>query len=888
MATRSSHPNGAVAAKLAQQDKHNKAAQQGLINDAHKDAVQAADQAWLNDAQKAWEESRQAEADASAAAQQGDLVVDLVTASHGATVVGESLVDATYPVGDEAAGAAALLNSGSSGAAAGGASAGTAGGIFSGAGGWIAGGLGAAFAAGTVDTGDEIPNLVVISNDHGTAVSADAETPAHYEHIRVLLETETGPYGGVLVDGVNSYDVALLDGSDAVVQFSDKLPADVIVRTEGEYATAYAGLFATGTVNDISVLAGGDHSAARYAMNYVGGIKVMGASTDVSADVAQPVVYLNGGDLTVEATAAYSYAYAYLGGMVSSSGDADPTYTMVGRIDHVDVHASAAGTMAGATVTLDGDITGGITVVASGSADVSTPYNIEYAAARFGARVTGDVTGGVEVSATGEGSYAMAGAYVGGDFSGGIDVVASGAYVVTGEDSQGSRAYGYVLAEGDLHGDVSAHAESERSYAYAFAYAQGNAYGDVSATASGATSRAYAGFYVGGTYSDDVTVTADGEYARAYARFNARPYPGSPDGVLEGSSLAVHATGDYSYAYAYAGAYLSNDTFWLHGTAGSIDAEASGLSSRATVRFNIDGDVAGDIHVMATGDNSSAVFGEDFAQRHVHIAGDVVGDVTIAATGTNSFAYSWTDVGHDVQGDVSITAYNGSYAGLKMSAENVQDIHITAGSGDTTGMVVVSLDVDQYYDNGTTEVASHVGSVSVTGDVGSSVSVSFADRFANDIHLGTDATAYDGNFSLSLGVADDLLDKDATDWSSALDTTVTSEDTAFLKDHMITIDGFADGLGADSITFSHADFASAIYEDGGSFDTIASFLASADAALDTVGVYFGAVDTNGDHVADTGFLAVDGDHSGISYVIRFTDLTEFEQGYVTNSVPVNL
>ncbi|MFY9809965.1 hypothetical protein [Aquabacterium sp.] len=1146
MATKNTNQVKAVADKLVPQGKPLNSVAQGPVS---KDAVTVADLAWLEEAQQSWESQRQLEEEANAAAQQGDLVVELVDSVHGESAVGDSLIDATYAVAEGERGAAVLLEGSGSGAAGGGAAAtggsaaagGAAGGFFAGAGGIVAGVAGVGVAAVVLDSGGDSDGpagpagLKVISNDQsggGVAISADEDLGiiAHYENIRVLTETDTGPYGDILVQSVNSHDVAVLNGEDTVIEFSEGFPSDitvvadgeqsdavgiiaaagpvgtvqvsangvdseallyasldgavngelalsaagedaysamyvevsggvngnVTVSTTGDYANAYAELSLAGPIGgDITVTASGVEADAELLVNlnnspsnyisdggsdqYDGGNYIStefqgniyytpevlsddafgagsqhvfayqdsvfalmvtgnqsdtfsvtgntgqdgsgasedvtilgeyggftaiayrssneepsmnrlfmyeGASSDVTinpvngvadnedfylsgladirnfsyvalfsastdaigdeeltaffqtyvddvlkaggsgvasvtdalssfydADVqtalraelpplyenfefalpAASLAELSGSSITVTADGQYAYAYAYVDAVTGTAGA-------------INVEAAGEGSWAEGHLNISGNVSGDIHVLTSADA-AGESYDASYAHAGFYAQVSDGITGDITVQAQGVGSEANLSVWAGGDITGNVTVEATGGtheFSIDGYDRYyAANARARVLAEGDLTGNLSLTASGESSDAYLYAY-------------------------TGGALDGDVMVTASGVEADAMARLNRYASTSAPVAELAGTAFTVEASGTYAYAYAYVGDdgidAESARIFSVTGVAGAISVTASGESSEADMFLTLDGSVSGDITVLASGADASAQFGEDyFFAGPVEITGDINGDITVSATGGADYASATMLVGGDVTGDISLNADNGGNVALRLSAQSVQDIQISTGAVGAFEGVDAYIDVPQYYGE-SLDVASHVGDVVVTGGEATYVDLSFGDRFSNSITLGADGDDFDGNFSLSLGVSGDVVDASAGDWIAALDGTLTPEDTAFLNDHMITIDGFAQGLGNDTITFNNLSIAS--YSDGGSFDTFDAFLTGADAALDTVDFFFAAVDTDGDEAVDTSFLAVsDGDgNGGISYLIRFDGLTEFESSYVTNAM----
>ena len=581
---------------------------------------------------------------------------------------------------------------------------------------------------------------------------------------------------------------------------------------------------------------------------------------------------LTGSNITVTTDGQYAYAYAYVDNAFGTAGA-------------INVEASGAGSWAEGHLNIDGSISGDINVLVTADA-AGESYDAYYAHAGFYAQLSAGVTGDMSVKAEGVGGEANLNVWAGGDIVGSITVEASGGVldIVGGyADYYSANARARVYVEGDLTGALSATASGESSDAYLFAYANGTLSGDLSVTASGESSDAYLVAYAGDTLDGDVTVTASGAYSAAYVAVNPRAYTSTPVAELTGNTFTVQASGAYSYAYAYVGDDYGTGEgriFSVTGTAGAISVTASGASSDADMFMTLDGSVSGDIVVLASGVDATAQFGEDGGYHGpVEITGDVNGAISVSATGGADYASATMLVGGNVTGDISLNAVSGGDVALRLSAQSVQDISISTGAGGLSEEVFAQIDVPQYYGE-SLDIASSVGDVTVTGGEDTYVDLRFGDRFSNSITLGSGVTDFEGNFSLSLGVSGDADDADATEWSAALDGT---PDVAFLADHMITIDGFAQGFGTDSITFSNLSISS--YVDGGSFDTVDDFLTQADTALDTVDFFFGAVDTNGDSTLDTGFLAVsDGDgNGGISYLIRFDDLTTFNQTYVTNA-----
>jgi hypothetical protein len=130
---------------------------------------------------------------------------------------------------------------------------------------------------------------------------------------------------------------------------------------------------------------------------------------------------------------------------------------------------------------------------------------------------------------------------------------------------------------------------------------------------------------------------------------------------------------------------------------------------------------------------------------------------------------------------------------------------------------------------------------------------------------------FDGAFHLHLSGAD-------KDMSGSFDVTA-------LQDNMLHIAGFDSGDALDASN-SHNDTVSfsgtagdyvELLDDAGS---VADFLTAADAALDgSTKYYFGVV-------GEDGYLAYDDDGDGITQVIEFAGLTDFDHTRIIGATPV--
>ncbi len=448
----------------------------------------------------------------------------------------------------------------------------------------------------------------------------------------------------------------------------------IIVQSQTSGDNAHATISFSGDVNgDINVLAQGDSSNAGLALGSDGG-----------------AVNLVNSNILVQASGLGAYAGL---GLTNATG----------AVGGITVQTQSADTNANATISFSGDVNGDINVLADGDysmanlslydAGASTHLvdsNIlvetsgRSADAGLSLAATGSV-GNVTVQTLGSGDLSLAYVLLNGDVTGDVNVLADGdastAGLLLGEDG------------GALHltdSNILVRASGSSADAILVLHSGTGAAGDITVETVGSAEKAHAEIMFNGDVNGDITVSAQSNYSSADLQL------GSDGGAvnLVDSNILVQASG--------LGAIASLDLTSATGAAGDITVQT--LSSGDTARANIllNGDVNGNINVLAQGYNSSAdltlssgvsadagavnLMGSNItvnasgqwasASLDLTHATGTVGDITVKTTvvsndsGYGSYAYANIDLAGTVDGNIHVFSQaDNSYADAEIRIE---------------------------------------------------------------------------------------------------------------------------------------------------------------------------------------------------------------------------